>query len=171
MSRGWEYAWKLYADEVIHSKTRRCKLHIWWFLGGDWVEMHIHTIFPWLGFITGFLCTFWCTHAFINAHTHNLPLTGIYKGIFVHVLVYACFYKSENICAYANLAFVHTYTFRMKSTESLIHEGTRRCKCPPKRIRDRYKSDRSNHFRRWSGLHSRRNWTSVNASGCWNHKC
>jgi len=32
------------------------------------------------------------------------------------------------------------------------------CKCPPKRIRDGFESDRSNHFRRWSGLHSRRNW-------------
>ncbi len=29
VSLGWEYAWKLYADEVMHSKTRRCKLHIW----------------------------------------------------------------------------------------------------------------------------------------------
>ncbi len=39
-------------------------------------------------------------------------------------------------------------------------------KCPPKRIQDGYKSDRSKHFRRWSGPHSRWNWTSVNASGC-----
>ncbi len=46
-----------------------------------------------------------------------------------------------------------------------------RCKCSPKRIRDGYKSDRSNHFRRWSVPHSRWNWTSVNASGCWNHIC
>ncbi len=31
-----------YADEVMHSKTRRCELHIWWFLGGVGVEMHVH---------------------------------------------------------------------------------------------------------------------------------
>ncbi len=28
------------------------------------------------------------------------------------------------------------------------------------------KSNRSKHFRRWSGIHSGQNWTSVNASGC-----
>ncbi len=28
-----------------------------------------------------------------------------YKGIFVHVLAYACFYKSENFCAYAKSSF------------------------------------------------------------------
>ncbi len=42
---------RLYADEVMHSKTRRCKLHIWLFRGGD-------------------------------ACTHNLPLSGYYKGNF-----------------------------------------------------------------------------------------
>ncbi len=46
----------------------------------------------------------------------------------------------------------------------LSDHGETRCKCPPKRIRDGYKSDRSNHFRRWSGPHSRRNWTSVNGN-------
>ncbi len=30
-----------------------------------------------------------------------------------------------------------------------------RCKCALKRIRDGYKFDRSNHFRRWSGPYSR----------------
>ncbi len=28
-----------YADEVVHSKTRLFKLHIWWFLEGVEVEM------------------------------------------------------------------------------------------------------------------------------------
>ncbi len=95
VSRGWEYAWKWYADEVMHSKTRRCKLHIWWYLGGVGVEMHVCTIFPWLGFIKGFLCRFWHTHGFINL---------------------------KKIKHMQNLAFVRTYTFRMKSTESFINE-------------------------------------------------
>ncbi len=69
----------------MHHKTRCCKLHIWWFLGGDGVEMHVRTIFPWQGFIKGFLRMFW------------------------YVL--------------QNRAFVRTYTFRMKSTESFIHEA------------------------------------------------
>ncbi len=80
----------------MHRKTRRSKLHIWWFLGGDGVEMNIRTIFPWMGFIKGFLRMFWRTHAFINLKT------------FVHM---------------QNLAFVRTYTFMMKSTESFIHEA------------------------------------------------
>ncbi len=42
----------------------------------------------------------------VDARTHNLPLTGIYKEIFAHVLAYACFYKSENFCAY-----VHFYVY------------------------------------------------------------
>ncbi len=41
-----------------------------------------------------------------------VPLAGIYKGIFEHVLAYACFYKSET--------FVRTCTFTMKSSESFI---------------------------------------------------
>ncbi len=28
VSHGWGYAWKLYADEVMHSKTRHYKLHM-----------------------------------------------------------------------------------------------------------------------------------------------
>ncbi len=32
-------------------------------------------------------------------------------------------------------------------------------KCPLKCFGDAFKSDLSNHFRRWSGLHSRQNWT------------
>ncbi len=82
MSRGWEYAWKWYADEVMHRKTRRCKLHIWLFLVGDGVKMHVRTIFPWPGFRMPFLRRFWL-----------------------------------------NLAFVLTYFFWMKSTESFIHEA------------------------------------------------
>ncbi len=41
-----------------------------------------------------------------DARTHNLPLTGIYKVIFAQ-----------------NLAFVRTYTFRMKSMESFKNEA------------------------------------------------
>jgi len=52
-------------------------------------------IFPCLGFIKGFLRRFWRTHGFINLKT---------------------FVRTQN------LAFVHTYTFRMKSTESFINE-------------------------------------------------
>ncbi len=95
VSRGWEYALKWYADEVMHSKTRHCKLHIWWFLGGVGVEMHVRTIFPWLGFIKRFLRRFWRMHGFINLKK---------------------FTRTQN------LAFVHMYTFRMKSTESFINE-------------------------------------------------
>ncbi len=40
----------------------------------------------------------------------------------MQVLVYAWFNKSEKITHTQNLAFVHTYTFRMKSTESFINE-------------------------------------------------
>ncbi len=59
VSRGWEYAWKWYADGVMHRKMRRCKLHIWWFLGGVGVEMHVRTIFPLcLAHTTGFLARF-----------------------------------------------------------------------------------------------------------------
>ncbi len=43
-----------------------------------------------------------------DARTHNLPLTGIYKGIFAQVP--------------ENRAFVPTHTFRMKSMESFINE-------------------------------------------------
>ncbi len=42
-----------------------------------------------------------------DARMHNVPLTGIYKGIFAQV---------------QNLAFVLTYIFRMKSTEIFINE-------------------------------------------------
>ncbi len=47
-----------------------------------------------------------------DARTHKLPLTGIYKGIFVNL---------KTFVQKQNLSFVHTYTFRMKSTESFIH--------------------------------------------------
>ncbi len=85
VSRGWEYAWKWYSDEVMHSKTRRCKLHVWWFLGGVGVEMHVRTIFPWL-------------------------------------FAYAWFINLKKCTRMQNLAFVRTYTFMMKSTESFINE-------------------------------------------------
>ncbi len=58
-----------------------------------------------------------------DAHTHTFPLPGIFKEIFVQVLVYTWFYKSEKKITHTqNLAFVHTDTFRMKSTESFINE-------------------------------------------------
>ncbi len=40
-----------------------------------------------------------------DAHTHNLPLTGIYRGIFKQVPAYPWFYKSENVCMYAKSSF------------------------------------------------------------------
>ncbi len=50
---------------------------------------------------------------------HNLPLTGICKGIFCT--------GSDKFLKYfvhkQNRAFVPTYTFRMKSTESFINEA------------------------------------------------
>ncbi len=54
---------------------------------------------------------------------HNLPLTGIYKGIFVQVLAYAWFYKSANFCGYSKSSFCAYVHFRMKSMESFIHEA------------------------------------------------
>ncbi len=58
-----------------------------------------------------------------DARTHNIPLTGIYKVICAQVLAYAWFYKSEKKCTRTqNLAFVQTYTFWMKSTESFINK-------------------------------------------------
>ncbi len=36
---------------------------------------------------------------------HNLAMTGVSKGIFVHVLAYACLYASVNFCAYARSSF------------------------------------------------------------------
>ncbi len=51
----------------MHRESRRCKLDIWWSLGGDGMEMHVRTIFPWLGFIKGFLRRFRRTHGFIKS--------------------------------------------------------------------------------------------------------
>ncbi len=39
------------------------------FWGGVGVEMLVRTILPRVGFIKGFLCRFWHTHAFINLKT------------------------------------------------------------------------------------------------------
>ncbi len=61
--------------------------------------------------------------------------------------------------------YLHLVIFFFSLIGELSDPEKTRCKCPPKRIRDGYKSDCSNHFRRWSGPHSRQNWTSVNASG------
>ncbi len=57
-----------------------------------------------------------------DARTHNLPLTGICKGIFAQVLAYG-FINLKTFVRTQNLAFVRTYTFRIKSTESFIHEA------------------------------------------------
>ncbi len=51
-----------------------------------------------------------------DIRTHSLPLTGIYKGIVVHVLT---FYKSENICAFAKSSICAYVHFRKKYTEIL----------------------------------------------------
>ncbi len=58
-----------------------------------------------------------------DARTHNLPLTWIYKGIFVQVPACAWFYKSENLCVRKNRAFVPMYSFKIKSTESFYKWG------------------------------------------------
>ncbi len=52
-----------------------------------------------------------------DARTHNIPLTGIYKGIFVHGFI-----NLETFMRTQNLAFVCTHTFKRKSTGSFIHE-------------------------------------------------
>ncbi len=53
-----------------------------------------------------------------DERTHNLPLTGIYKGISSHFSV------NLKTCVHTqNLAFVRTYTFMIKSMESFIHEA------------------------------------------------
>ncbi len=58
-----------------------------------------------------------------DARKRYLPLSGIYKGIFAQVLAYVWFNKSDKkLTRTHNLAFVRTYTFRMKSTESFINE-------------------------------------------------
>lgn len=44
-SHGLDYACILYADEVVYSKTKHCKLNIWYFQGRDGVEMYVNTIF------------------------------------------------------------------------------------------------------------------------------
>ncbi len=71
---------------IVLVKLGVCKLHIWCFLGG----------------VGGG-----------DGRTHNLPLTGIYKGIFAQVPAYAWFYKSENFCAYAKSSFFAQVHFRM----------------------------------------------------------
>ncbi len=65
VSHAWECAW--YADEVMHSKTRRCKLRIWLFPVRDGVEMHVHTIFTWLVFVRVF-----CTGYFVRTYTFRM---------------------------------------------------------------------------------------------------
>ncbi len=58
-----------------------------------------------------------------DQRTHNLPLTGIYKGIFAMFWRTHAFINLKTFVRMQNLAFVRTYTFRMKSTESFIHEA------------------------------------------------
>ncbi len=80
------------------------------------------------------------------------------------------FKKFDNLLLYLSLKvgvnFMNSQHLRLKWHFEKLDKYGPRCKCPPKRIPDGYKSYRSNHFRRGSGPHSRRNWTSVNASGC-----
>ncbi len=54
-----------------------------------------------------------------DARTHN-PLTGIYKGMFWRM---HAFINLKTFVRMQNLAFVHTYTFRMKPTLSFTHEA------------------------------------------------
>ncbi len=78
----------------MHNKTRRCKLHM---------------------VISG-------RSGSGDARTHSLPLAGIYKGIFAQVLHTHGFINLKTFVHMQNLAFVRTYTFGMKSTESFINE-------------------------------------------------
>ncbi len=58
-----------------------------------------------------------------DACTHNLPLTGIYKGFFCFwVWRIHGFINLKNFVRTQNLAFVPKYTFRMRSMESFIIE-------------------------------------------------
>ncbi len=61
----------------MHHKTRCCKLHV---------------------VISG-------RRRGGDAGTHNLPLAGIYKGIFEQVLAYACFINLKKNHAYAKSSF------------------------------------------------------------------
>ncbi len=58
-SRGWEYACRWYADEVMHSKKIGGVSTIdGYFWGGGGGGVYMRTIFTWLGFIKGFLRRF-----------------------------------------------------------------------------------------------------------------
>ncbi len=57
-----------------------------------------------------------------DARTHNLPLTGIYKGYLRRFWRTHGFINLKTFVRTQNFAFVPTYTFRMKSTESFINE-------------------------------------------------
>ncbi len=50
---------------------------------------------------------------------HNLLLTGIYKGSGVRMVLL----NLKTFVRMQNQAFVTIYTFKMKSTESFIHEA------------------------------------------------
>ncbi len=58
-----------------------------------------------------------------DARMHNLPLTGIIKGFLCMFWHTHAFINLKTFVRMQNLAFVRTYTFRMKSTESFIHEA------------------------------------------------
>ncbi len=58
-----------------------------------------------------------------DERTHNLSLTGISKGILRRVWHTHGFINLKTCVRKQILAFVCTYPFRMKSTESFIHEA------------------------------------------------
>ncbi len=58
-----------------------------------------------------------------DTRTHNLSLTGSHKVIFLHMF-WRVLINLKTFVHTHNLAFVHTYTFRMKSSDSFILDAT-----------------------------------------------
>lgn len=61
----------------MDSKTRCCKLHIWWFRGGDGVEMHVCIVVLWLESMKRFLHRFW--QRLLPSHVLNVNLLSSMK--------------------------------------------------------------------------------------------
>ncbi len=86
----------------MHLK-RRCKLHIWWFLGGVGVEMHLRTIFSWLGSVKGVLCMFWDPNSSVTDVTSLFLLCSFLQGTRVTYLTETfLLYKSLNYQQHKN---------------------------------------------------------------------
>ncbi len=73
-----------------------------------------------LGIVSSIYGDFWEVSGG-DARAYNLPLAGVYKGIlFWRSFV---FINLKTFVRMQNLAFVRSFTFRMKSTERFIHEA------------------------------------------------